>query len=254
MLAPLTRALIEAAAIGEGQSVIDIAGGTGEPSLAIAERVGATGYVICTDAVSEMLDVAEREAARRGLSNIKFQQALAGSLPFDNGSFDRAVSRLGVMFFPDPRGAIRDILRVLKPEGRIALAVWAKKEMNPFFYLVSDIISRYIESPPEDPDAPGAFRFAEPGKLARVVEEAGAIDVSERAFEFKIDASLRPEDFWPVRLELSDTLREKAARLSSDHLAAVAEDVKQAAFPYFTGDGISFPARAIIVAATRPLR
>ena len=107
MFAPVTSALIEEAGIVEGDAVLDVAGGPGEPSLTIAEKVGPAGSVMCTDAVAEMVAAARSEAARRGLKNIQFQQCLADSLPFENNSFDAAVSRLGAMFFPDPVAALR---------------------------------------------------------------------------------------------------------------------------------------------------
>ena len=107
MFAPLTEAMIERAGIREGQSVLDVAGGAGEPSLTIAERVGPSGSVMCTDAVAEMVDAARNEADRRGLKNMQFQQCTADSLPFADNSFDIVVSRLGAMFFLDAVGAMR---------------------------------------------------------------------------------------------------------------------------------------------------
>src|SRR6185436_16116582 len=162
MFLPLTRALIEQARIAPGQAVLDVAGGSGEPSLTIADAVGPSGFVMCTDAIAEMVAVAEREALARGLKNVQFRQCTADSLPFADESFDVAVSRLGVMFFPDPVGAVREMLRVIKPEGRVALAVWGKSELNPYSYVVTNVVSRYVPAAPVAPDAPDAFRFAEP--------------------------------------------------------------------------------------------
>src|SRR6202022_885623 len=138
----------------EGDAVLDVAGGAGEPSLTIAETVGPTGSVTCTDAVAEMGAVAESEAQRRGITNITFQQCSADALPFDNKTFDTVVSRLGIMFFPDPLAALREMLRVTKHEGVIALAVWHKTELNPFFHLVSNVVARYFAAAaPTDPNA-----------------------------------------------------------------------------------------------------
>jgi len=119
MFGPLTQALIEEAGIGAGQSVLDVAGGAGEPSLTIARVVGLAGFVMCTDAVAEMVEAAERAAQRLGIKNMRFQQATDDSLPFDSDSFDTVISRLGVMFFPDALAALREMLRVLKPGGTI---------------------------------------------------------------------------------------------------------------------------------------
>src|SRR6185503_18586547 len=179
MFVPLTRALIERAGIHKGQTVLDVAGGAGEPSLTIADVVGPEGSVTCTDGVAEMVDAARAEAQRRGITNVQFRQCLADSLPFADGSFDVVVSRLGVMLFPDPAGAMREMLRVLKPGGRLAFAVWGKSEVNPFCYLVTRVMDQHVKSPAADPDAPNAFRFAEPGKLANVMKQAGAVNVEE---------------------------------------------------------------------------
>src|SRR5687768_18412316 len=134
MFAAVTRALIEDAAIVEGQSVLDVAGGAGEPSLSIAEVVGPTGSVTCTDAVAEMVESARSQASDRGLTNMQFRQCKADALPFPDRSFDVAVSRMGAMFFPDPVLGFREMLRVTKPSGVLAFAVWHKSELNPYSY------------------------------------------------------------------------------------------------------------------------
>lgn len=251
MFAPITDALIAAAALGAGQRVLDLAGGAGEPSLTIARVVGPSGRVVCTDAVAAMVATAAREASRQGLQNIDFQQCLADSLPFDDNAFDAVVCRLGAMFFPDPASALREMLRVAKPGGRIALAVWAAREFNPFFRVVTDVMARYVESPLEDPDAPGAFRFAEPGKLARVVAEAGAIDIREQVVSFHITAPLTPAEFWAVRVEISDSLRAKVAQLAPAQLAPAASDVQAAASEFFADERMRFPAQVVVVAGSK---
>ena len=252
MFAPLTEALIEDASIGAGQTVLDVAGGAGEPSLTIAERVGPTGTVTCTDAVAEMVAAAESEAERRGVTNITFRQCVADSLPFENNSFDAVVCRLGVMFFPDPLAALREMLRVAKPGGSLALAVWHKDELNPFTHVVTDVMSRYVESPPADADAPGAFRFAEPDKLASVLKSAGARDVGERVLHFQIEAPISQRDYWEMRSETSDTLREKLARLSAEQALRVTEEVREAVREYFPNNQMSFPAQMIVVTGKKP--
>jgi len=251
MFEPITRALIDEAGIRPGQSVLDVAGGTGEPSLAIAELVGLSGLVTCTDAVAEMLAAAEREAARRQLPNVKFRQCEADSLPFESNGFDVAVCRLGVMFFPDPLASLREMLRVTKPGGRLSLAVWRDAEFNPFFRIVTEVISRYLETLPGDPEAPGAFRFAEPGKLASMLKQAGAANIVERVFNFHIQAPMTPEGFWRLRTETSDTLREKVAQLSAEQLHQATREVQEAAQEFFLNHQMSFPAQAIIVTGER---
>src|SRR5258707_14644524 len=113
MFAPVTDALVDEAGIVEGHSVLDVAGGPGEPSLTIAQIVAPRGSVVCTDAVEEMMSAAKDQARVRGITNIEFRQCEAESLPFADDTFDEAVSRLGVMFFPDVGGAIDVRERIL---------------------------------------------------------------------------------------------------------------------------------------------
>ena len=252
MFVPLTRALIERAGIHEGQNILDIAGGAGEPSLTIAETVGPAGTVTCTDGVAEMVEAARAEGQRRGITNVQFRQCSADSLPFTGNSFDVVVSRLGVMFFPDPVAAVREVLRVLKPGGRLAFAVWGKSEVNPFCYLVTRVMEQHVKSPAADPDAPNAFRFAEPGKLASVLTEAGAIDVEEGMVTFDIEAPISARQFWTIRSQTSDTLREKLAKLSAEEQAQVAVEIEHAVEEFFPANQMKFPAQFVIATANKP--
>ncbi len=252
MFVPLTRALIERAGIHQGQTVLDVAGGAGEPSLAIAEVVGPEGAVTFTDGVAQMVETARARAQQRGLTNIQFHQCPADSLPFPDESFDVVVSRLGVMLFPDPDAAMREMLRVLKPGGRLAFAVWGKSDINPFCHLVTHVMDQHVKSPAADPDAPSAFRFAEPGKLTSVMTQAGAVDVKEDMVTFDIEAPISPRQFWTMRSQMSDTLRDKLTTLSADEQAQIAVEVEQAVKDFFPAGQMKFPAHFIIAAGNKP--
>jgi enediyne biosynthesis protein CalE5 len=246
MFAPLTEVMIERAGIHEGQSVLDVAGGAGEPSLTIAERVGPNGSVMCTDAVAEMVAAARSEANRRGLKNVQFQQCTADSLPFPENSFDVVVCRLGVMFFRDSVGSMREMLRVVKPGGSLTFAVWGKSDVNPFCYLVSGIMDKHVKAAEADPDAPNAFRFAEPGKLAGVMKQAGATDVRDEVVSFNLEAPLSALEFWTMRSQTSDTLREKLAKLPSAEQTQIADEVQHAVKEFFPNDQMKFPTHMLI--------
>jgi hypothetical protein len=156
------------------------------------------------------------------------------------------------MFFPDPLAGLREMLRVTKREGAIALAVWGKSELNPFSYLVTDVLARnFGAAGPADPNAPGAFRFAEPGSLARILADAGAVDVQERELKFNIAASISPKRFWEMRSETSGTLREKLATLPVPQQELIAQEVQQAVREFFPNDQMSFPAQMIIVSGMK---
>ena len=251
MFAPLTSGLVEEARIGIGQEVLDIGGGSGEPSLTISCIVGPTGSVMYTDPVVGMVETAQAEAGRRGLTNIHFRKCSADDLPFADRTFDVAVSRLSAMFFVDPATGVREALRVICENGFVSFVVWGPKEANPFFSTITDVIDRFVETPRQDPDTPDVFRFALPGKLAGILENADAKNVIERQLNFQIEAAISFEQFWQLRSEMSETLREKIAGLTPAQIPTIKQAVADAARGYFVSGTMSFPAEAFIVSGRK---
>jgi ubiquinone/menaquinone biosynthesis C-methylase UbiE len=251
MFAPATQALVADGLIGRGHHVLDIATGPGEPALTIAALVGPEGKVFGIDPVVEMIEAACRAADRLRLGNAQFDVASVGDLPFPADRFDAVTSRFGVMFFPSPVDAVREMLRVLKPRRKLALVVWHLAERNPFHYTLSRVMERFVGSAPPAPDAPDAFRFAVPGKLREVLAEAGVANPSERLLQFTVQAPISAEDFWNLRCEMSEKLREKAAMLSSEHLGQAKREALEALRPYFTDRGMNFPAEVLIVSGAK---
>lgn len=260
MFAPVAQALMEDARIGNGNAVLDLATGPGEPALTIAETVGPEGMVVGTDVAPEMVEAAQREATRRKLQNARFEVVFSGgqgtdSLPFPDNTFDAAVSRFGVMFFPNPAECLREVLRVLKPRGRVALAVWSLQEKNPFDHVVSRVVERimslYVEPAAVKPSPSDMFRFAKPGDLLGVLVNAGATEASERLLEFSIRAPLSAEDFWTLRSEMSEKMRTKLALLSEAQRAELAREAIEGIRAYSVESGISIPAEVLIVSGRK---
>jgi ubiquinone/menaquinone biosynthesis C-methylase UbiE len=252
MYAELSQALVAEAHIVSGQSVLDVGGGSGEPSLTIASVVGEAGSVTYTDPAAGMVKSARAEAERRGIGNIQFHQCPAQQLPFADDFFDAAVSRMAAMFFPDVPAGLRETLRVVKPGGYVSFLVWAGKEANPFFSVVTEILDRFVPAEPEAEDDPTAFRFAAPGKLAGLLREAGATDVKEHPLPFMIEAPITVGQFWELRTEMSDTFRKKLARLVPDQVAAIRYTVQKKVASYFKTGGMKFPAQVLIVTGRKP--
>lgn len=247
ILTPLTTALVNAAQIRRRQHVLDIGGGSGQPSLSIASIVGNEGSVMYTDPSAGMVETARDEAKRRGLTNIHFHKAPAEELPFENNTFDVAVGRLSVMFFPDVAAGLNEIVRVVKPGGRVSFLVWGLKEANPFFSSVTEVLDRFTPPELEDEDAPGAFRFASPGKLSKLFAGAGLSQIEEQPLPFRIAGPVKPGEFWELRSEMSESLRAKLATLTTEQKSAVKDAVGTAVAEYFKSGEMNFPAQALIV-------
>ena len=242
----VTDALLEG--ITPGLHVLDVAGGTGDPSTRIAALVGPTGRVTCTDLTPAMLAGARRRAAS---VRIDFAAASAEALPFPDATYDAVVSRFGVMLFADPAAGVREMLRVVRPLGAVAAAVWGAPERNPYLALPIDMLARVADVPPAATDAPGVFRLAAPGRLGDLFAGAGARTVAEDRRPFTMEAPLALDEFWPFLLRLASPTRATVATLSPTLQARVAGAVREAVAPYFAGGTMRFPAEMIVVRAVR---
>ncbi len=172
----LNRRLLAMAGLDEGMRVLDVATGIGEPALSAAEMVGSTGSVVATDVSEAMLDIARERIADAGVANVELvcaDEQLAGV----DGIFDAILSRWGVMFFADVPGFLVRARELLRPGGRLALAVWASPDHVPMasaFAAAAQVLG--VPSPP--PDAPGPFRFADVDAFAATLADAGFADIT----------------------------------------------------------------------------
>ena len=169
--------LVELASVGPGDTVLDVAGGYGEPSLTAARVVGPSGRVVCTDISPEMLAFGQERAAVAGLTNIEFVASDAERLTFPPGSFDAILSRAGLMFLPDVVGTLKRLHTFLKPGGRLAASVWGPPAVVQMMAGLPTLFDE-LQLPPPPPGRPGVFALADADRLAALVEGAGFRDVA----------------------------------------------------------------------------
>ncbi len=222
---PLTEAILDFAKLEPGLHVLDLASGAGEPSLSIAKSVDPEGHVTATDLSSEMLRIAENNAQRAELVNIKFQQADAHHLPFDDESFDRVTCRIGVMYFWDCQRALEEIRRVLKPEGIAALVAWGPVEQSPFTTALLGPFMKRKEMPSPPPDAPQPMRFAAPGSLSSALSQAGFQSVLEETRINEMAWPGPPEELFQHVYEVAVPLQPYIDSFSTEEREAAVSEV-----------------------------
>ena len=216
--AELTNALLDAAAIGSGDRVLDLGCGGGGSMAAVAERVGPVGTVTAIDVSAPMIAVARRRAEK--LTNATIVMADAATYPFAAASFDALISRLGAMFFDDPVSAFAPLRGAMAATGRIALAVWRQPRENPWAMEPISAARPYVDMPPRpDPETPGPFSFADSDRVRRVLGAAGFREVAlapldlSLPFGSSVDAALDfTVDVGPLAEPLSRTTGERRSR------------------------------------------
>jgi len=222
---PVTAWLLDALELEPGQTVLELAGGPADVGLAAAERVRPGGRVISTDASEGMVEFARKRARARGLDDTFEVRAMDAERSFDidTATIDAVVCRWGFMLMADPGTALRETRRVLRSGGRVALAAWAAVERNPWMGAPSAVIAErgLVQRPA--PGTPGPMAWAEPGRIAAELEDAGFTEVRVDEVEFRF-AYPSLDDWWDAQLDLSTNLRETIAKLTP----AERDDVRDA--------------------------
>ena len=250
-LAPVGAAMIEGLRIADDQQHLDVASGTGEPGLTIA-GLARRGRVILTDLVAEMLDVAERRARSDGVTNVETAVCSADDLPFEDATFDSVSVRFGYMFFPDLAAATAELVRVLRPGGRLCSSVWIRPDANPWTSVAMDAIATETALPPPVPDGPGMYRCAADGQVRALYQDAGLGAIDERDVEVDL-VTRTPEEYWAV---MSEHVSLAVAALRSVD-APTRERIRRTAVemvaPYEAADGlVRVPGVARCVLGTKP--
>jgi ubiquinone/menaquinone biosynthesis C-methylase UbiE len=249
-LQPVAEAMVGSLGVAETQQHLDVASGTGEPGLTVA-RLAPRGSVVLTDLSAEMLEVAARRAGAQGITNVRTTVCSADDLPFADGSFDSVSARFGLMFFPDVPAATAELVRVLRPGGRLCASVWVDPEQNPWTSLVMQAVGAEIELPKPEPDAPSMFRCAAPGYVTALFEDAGLHGVQERDVPVEL-VTRSPEEFWDVMSEHVSLAAAALEQVDEQARERIASTVVGAARGYERDGAVRVPGLARCVVGTKP--
>ncbi len=237
-LALATDILLDATRISEGDAVLELASGPGGAGLRAADRVGPGGSVMLTDDAPEMVAI----AADRGSGLPQVHAAVFGQSEIlaEDGHFDAVISRHGLMFAEDPAGAIREAVRVLRPEGRFGAMTWGPRVMNPWLGLVLDAVGEQFGVPFPPPNVRGPFSLDDAAQLRSLLEDGGLEQVEVRTVDAPMYAS-SVQAWWERVPQLAGPLATALAAMEPE----IREQIAQRAMD--AGTAASRPEREGIV-------
>jgi ubiquinone/menaquinone biosynthesis C-methylase UbiE len=232
-------------------NVLDLASGSGSPALDIAEIVGTAGHVTATDLSSKMLAVAEEKARERGLSNISFREADMENQPFQDETFDVVTCRLGIMYARNVQQALREMRRVLKPNGRVALVAWGPDEDDPRKTTVLNVLMKYSKSSTPDPTIARASSFSEPGKLSKALSQAGFKQVYEETRKIAFPFPGPPSQAWEMVQDGAILFRKMINGLIPEDRKLAGIEIAEAWKKYYDGHHTTFTSPVVLASGVR---
>ncbi len=223
-----------------GQTILDVAAGTGDLGFAAAKRVGDDGRLICTDFAPAMIEAARRNGERLGLSNVEYRVLDAERMDLADDSVDGVLSRWSFMLMADPAAALAETRRVLRDGGTLAFAVWQTPDRNPWAALPGMTLVQRGHMPPPEPGAPGIFAMGEAERVRELVAGAGFGEqrIEELTFEWRYAA----EDLWDTLTRLAGPLARVINGLDDEERDATRSAIEESLGQYRDGDELVVPA------------
>jgi SAM-dependent methyltransferase len=247
LTAPVSRWMVERLDLRPGLRVLELAAGPGDTGFLAAQAI-APGTLVSSDLSEAMLEVARGRARERGIDNVEFSRLELEWIDLPAASVDAALCRWGLMLCVDPAAAAAEIRRVLKPGGRLAVAVWDLAERNPWATMDWQALVELGYHSPPPPGGPGMFALAPESRLRELLEGAGFTAVEIEGIE--LDRAYGDiEDYLAENLDLSAIFAEVWERLDERERAVVRERIAELTEPYRTAEGLRLPGRTLVAAA-----
>jgi SAM-dependent methyltransferase len=250
-LGQATEVMLDGTEITTGSRVLDVAAGAGGQTLAAAERVGPSGYVLATDISPTILEYAARAAAQAGLAQVHTLEAdgedLAGVEP---ASYDAVISRVGLIYFPNQRAALESMCRALRPGGRLSAVVYSTADRNEFFSLPVRIIRRTAQLPPPLPGQPGPFSLGAPGVAEEAFRAVGLHDVTVTAVPSPVRMS-RAADCVRFEQESFGALHQMLVGVDAVGQAAAWQEITDELARFEGPDGFVGPCEMLVVTGVK---
>jgi SAM-dependent methyltransferase len=223
-----------------GQTILDVAAGTGDLGFGAAARVGNEGGVVCTDFSPEMIEAARRNGERQGIENVEYRVLDAERMDLADDSVDGVVSRWSYMLMADPAAALGETRRVLRDAGRLGFVVWQTPDRNPWAALPGMTLVQRGHMPPPEPGAPGIFAMGERERVVDLVTGAGfdEPEIEELTFEWRYAA----DDLWDTLTRLAGPLAKVINGLDEDERRETRAAIEESVAQFRDGDDVVVPA------------
>jgi SAM-dependent methyltransferase len=223
---PVGALLIERLDPEPGDTVLELAAGTGDLSSLVAERLGDGGKLICTDFAPAMVEAERATLAARGFDETECRVLDAEDMDLDDDSVDKVLCRWGYMLMADPGAALAETRRVLGDGGRLSFAVWGPPDKNLWASLPAMVLVERGHLPPPDPGTPGIFAMADPGRIKGLLSEAGFDEPRIEQATIDWPYADDPDEHWRLTLALAGPLAEAIEQLPEDERESVREEVR----------------------------
>ena len=246
---PIREWMLSQLAPQSGDTVLELAAGPGDTGFAAAALVGESGRVISTDLTPAMVEVARRRSAELGVANVEHRVMDAERIELDDDSVDGVLCRFGYMLMPDPAAALSETRRVLRPGGRLALAVWRSAEQNPWISIAGRMLVERGLVPRPEPGTPGIFALASEERLRTLLEEA--VFAVERMDDVPVSFLYRDVDDYVRRARDTGGMFAMVWReASEDERGAMDGQLEEAFAPFAVDGGYKLSGVALVAAAS----
>ncbi len=246
---PVREWMVRELAPSDGETIVELAAGVGDTGFDAAELIGGGGRLITTDFSSAMLEAARRRGAERGVRNAEYRVVDAEQIELDDGAADGVLCRFGYMLMVDPAAALGETRRVLRPGGRLVLAVWGPPEQNPFLAVAAmKLVERGHMPPPDPPPAPGPFSMASPDRTRGLLAAAGFGEVRITEVEVRF-AFPDVGEYLDFIADTAGPIGLTVRGLSAEDRTALSTEIKQVFEPFASGDGYELTGVALCAVA-----
>jgi ubiquinone/menaquinone biosynthesis C-methylase UbiE len=251
--APVSAWMLEAVSLQPGERVLELAAGLGETGMLAAEQVAPMGGVIVSDQAEGMLEGARARAVELGLSNIEFQIIGAEWIDLPLASVDAVLCRWGYMLLADPHAALGETRRVLRPGGRVALAVWDSIQHNPWALEPTlELIERGLLSAPQERARrePGPFALGDPEQVRELLAQAGFAEIEVQSLDVAQNHGSF-EQYWETTLDIFRVFHDAVLSNPEPEIAKIRAGLKARLTPYTAEDGtLEVPGRTLVASAS----